>query len=412
MLINITDFRWCENLSDIDLIVPLHGISVSNVDTLITSQYVKMLNIYRLTNTSEDRKRLLQIKQNAILEHQEREMKRAKANKDMNIRGEKYALEQVMKLENVSREKIRLVKEHASKQAISEFVNAFNQSSQKENELQNEITEARRFAKQYITETINEENNMELNKNIQQRLAFVEKPIDLPVRTSSTIEVKFTPRVFPTPERESTKQAEDEGHENRWITTKSITLIESRKLILSGSENDEERKQIRSRLTKSLRNDREQWWATKAKVMEKAAAIKRNIYMQCLTLYYYLSLFFESSLFQAGDYEAAVVAYTEAITQNPKLHSAYSNRAACHLQLRNYFKALEDSSMVLDLCVPPVAQNLKSRVRAHIRRGAAFCNLQLYKEGLIEYRAAQKLQPDDDTIRKDIENLEKFVNQE
>lgn len=43
--------------------------------------------------------------------------------------------------------------------------------------------------------------------------------------------------------------------------------------------------------------------------------------MQCLTFYYYLSLFFESSLFQAGDYEAAVIAYTEAITQNPKLHS-------------------------------------------------------------------------------------------
>lgn len=42
MLINITDFRWCENLSDIDLIVPLHGISASNVDTLITSQYVKV----------------------------------------------------------------------------------------------------------------------------------------------------------------------------------------------------------------------------------------------------------------------------------------------------------------------------------------------------------------------------------
>lgn len=57
-----------------------------------------MLNIYRSINTSEDRRRLLQIKQNAILEHQEREMKRAKANKDMNVRGEKYALEQVMEV--------------------------------------------------------------------------------------------------------------------------------------------------------------------------------------------------------------------------------------------------------------------------------------------------------------------------
>ncbi|CAH8652966.1 unnamed protein product [Schistosoma curassoni] len=47
----------------------------------------------------------------------------------------------------------------------------------------------------------------------------------------------------------------------------------SRKLIPSDSEHDEERKQIRSRLSKSIRNDREQWWATKAKEMEKAAAI-------------------------------------------------------------------------------------------------------------------------------------------
>uniref|UniRef100_A0A5K4FE62 CS domain-containing protein n=1 Tax=Schistosoma mansoni TaxID=6183 RepID=A0A5K4FE62_SCHMA len=174
MLINITNFRWCENLSDVDLIVPLHGISASNADTLITSQYVKVVvkpyifecalykpinveeSTLRLTNDvaefnlkksnaelwnqlilddMKDRKRLLQIKQNAILEHQEREMKRAKANKEMDVRGKKYALEQIMKLENVSREKIRLEKEQASRQAINEFVNAFNKSSQEENEV-------------------------------------------------------------------------------------------------------------------------------------------------------------------------------------------------------------------------------------------------------------------------------------
>ncbi|CAH8557586.1 unnamed protein product [Schistosoma rodhaini] len=61
--------------------------------------------------------------------------------------------------------------------------------------------------------------------------------------------------------------------ENQWISSKSISLMDSRKPIPSGSEHDEERKQIRSRLTKSLRNDREQWWATKAKEMEKAAAV-------------------------------------------------------------------------------------------------------------------------------------------
>ncbi|CAH8470968.1 unnamed protein product [Schistosoma haematobium] len=60
---------------------------------------------------------------------------------------------------------------------------------------------------------------------------------------------------------------------NQWISSKSIILMDSRKLVPSGSEHEEERQQIRSRLRKSLRNDREQWWATKAKEMEKAATI-------------------------------------------------------------------------------------------------------------------------------------------
>ncbi|CAH8458453.1 unnamed protein product [Schistosoma turkestanicum] len=312
----------------------------------------------------KDRNRLLQIKQNAVLEHQEREMKRTKAKKEMNVKGDKYALEQIMKLENISREKIKLEKEEAGKQAIMEFVNACNESSQEDIELENKIKEARAFAKQCTIRTISDQNKTNLIGNAPKRPEFIEKPIDLPVRTSSTIEVKFTPRVFPTPERESTKQAEEE-----WLSKQA----EYRRKLLDRVVPDD-----------LSRNELDPIWLRKK----------------------------GDSLFQAGDYEAAVIAYTEAIKQNPKLHSAYSNRAACHLQLRNYFKALEDSSMVLDLCVPPVPQNLKSRVRAHIRRGAAFCNLQLYKEGLIEYKAAQKLQPEDETIRADIEKLEKFVNQE
>ncbi|TNN09717.1 Dynein assembly factor 4, axonemal isoform 1 [Schistosoma japonicum] len=309
---------------------------------------------------SYDRKQLLQIKQNAILEHQEWEVKRIKANKEMNKIGEKYSLEQVMKLENLSRERIKLEKEEAGKQAINEFVNNCNALKQEEDDMQNRIKEARIFAKQYTIQTLNDKN---IHKNIHKTPVLIEKPVDLPVRTSSTIDVKFTPRIFPTPERESTKEAE-----NEWLNKQA-----------------EYRRKLMDRVVPDdlSRNELDPIWLRKK----------------------------GDSLFQTGDYEAAVIAYTEAISQNPKLHSAYSNRAACHLQLRNYFKALEDSSMVLDLCVPPVAQNLKSRVRAHIRRGVAFCNLQLYKEGLIEYKAAERLQPDDDTIKVDIENLEKFINQ-
>ncbi|KAH9596787.1 ATP-binding cassette sub- A member 3 [Schistosoma haematobium] len=63
--------------------------------------------------------------------------------------------------------------------------------------------------------------------------------------------------------------------------TGALHVVDSRKLIPSGSEHDEERQQIRSRLSESLRNDREQWWATKAKEMGKAAAIgnTRQLYI-------------------------------------------------------------------------------------------------------------------------------------
>ncbi|CAH8608431.1 unnamed protein product [Heterobilharzia americana] len=52
--------------------------------------------------------------------------------------------------------------------------------------------------------------------------------------------------------------------------------MDARERIPAGSEYDEERAQFKSRLKKSLRNDREQWWATKAKELEKAAAINNT----------------------------------------------------------------------------------------------------------------------------------------
>lgn len=42
------------------------------------------------------------------------------------------------------------------------------------------------------------------------RIVTLEKPCELPVRESNKISVNFTPRVFPTPERESTKHEEEE----------------------------------------------------------------------------------------------------------------------------------------------------------------------------------------------------------
>lgn len=43
---------------------------------------------------------------------------------------------------------------------------------------------------------------------------------------------------------------------------------------------------------------------------------------------------------------------------------------------------LRVSRQALDLLTPPVEANAAARARAHVRRGSAFCQLQLYAEGL------------------------------
>ncbi|CAH8465708.1 unnamed protein product [Schistosoma curassoni] len=61
--------------------------------------------------------------------------------------------------------------------------------------------------------------------------------------------------------------------EQHWISAASIALIDARKLIPPGSEHNEERSQLKRKLTRSLRNNREQWWVAKTREVEKAAAI-------------------------------------------------------------------------------------------------------------------------------------------
>lgn len=58
-----------------------------------------------------------------------------------------------------------------------------------------------------------------------------------------------------------------------------------------------------------------------------------------------------STYFATGNYLSAVNAYNLAIRLNRKIPALYSNRAACHLKLRNFHKAIEDSSQVCTVCV-------------------------------------------------------------
>ncbi len=91
------------------------------------------------------------------------------------------------------------------------------------------------------------------------------------------------------------------------------------------------------------------------------------------------------------------------------MSSLYSNRAACHYNCRNLIKCVEDCTKALDLLTPAVVENEKSRLKAHIRRGSAFCDLELYAEGLLDYEAAIKIEPNNQDIKEDAENIRKII---
>ncbi|XP_039721461.1 dynein axonemal assembly factor 4 isoform X2 [Pteropus medius] len=116
-----------------------------------------------------------------------------------------------------------------------------------------------------------------------------------------------------------------------------------------------------------------------------------------------------NKLFATENYLAAINAYNLAIRLNNKIPLLYLNRAACHLKLKNLHKAIEDSSKALELLTPPVADNANARMKAHVRRGTAFCQLELYVEGLQDYEAALKIDPSNKIVQNDAEKIRNII---
>lgn len=182
------------------------------------------------------------------------------------------------------------------------------------------------------------------------------KKVALPaVRQSSSIKVKFTPRVFPTPKRESCEKEEQD-----WLAAQSGCRSKSPKDITE--ENSAE--------------------------YYKEKAI---------------------SLFSNKDFRGCVNAYTEALKLCPQEASFYSNRAAANLALNNLHHAINDCSKALELLTPPTQENSKSRLLCHIRRGTAFVHLRLLSEGLADYQAAHQLNPKDESLKKDMERIQAIL---
>ncbi|VDM31129.1 unnamed protein product [Hydatigera taeniaeformis] len=375
MFISVTDFTWFESDDEVYISVPLKGTPSKNCDLFMSSRYVKIifkpymfecvlwdridvdnskavlencaaahLTLKKETASKwpklesdemKNKEAFMRIRQEAIVEAQSREIKREKNNCEEKRLGEKAALRAMMRIEAQERNRHEEIKKEATFTAMQELVESQRKLQQETEEKEAKIEAARAFAREsYGDDNLVLPTSTSLKQDIFKEY---EKP-HVPVRSNDKIVVSFTPRVFPTPERESMKDDEE-----KWLRTQA-----------------ERRRTLTSKLAENgelSESEKDPMWLQK-----KAAA-----------------------LFKAGDFEAAAFAYSEALKRAPKLPSLHLNRSACYLQTRNFFRALEDASAALDLLKPAVQQNLNSRIKAHIRRGVAFCNLQMFKEGFIEF---------------------------
>jgi stress-induced-phosphoprotein 1 len=106
---------------------------------------------------------------------------------------------------------------------------------------------------------------------------------------------------------------------------------------------------------------------------------------------------------QAGAYELAIKAYTQAIELDSSDHVFFSNRSAAYLSAGQGDEALSDA----DSCI-----KLKSEwPKGYSRKGAALHKLKRYEEAVEAFEAGLKVAPEDAGLKSGLEEVNKVMNQ-
>nr|XP_006628776.1 PREDICTED: dyslexia susceptibility 1 candidate gene 1 protein isoform X2 [Lepisosteus oculatus] len=396
----VKDYSWTQTESMVYISVPLKGVKRGNVDIFSTDDYLKVsfppflfeamlfapidddrsvakigngvviCTLHKqqeglweeLTIKNADKDKLQEIRERAVLKAQKKAAADTKTKAEKRQEDRKYALETMMKLEEEERNKIENIKESERQRATVEL-EAWKEKQRQETEWREAQQGLERQKKTSQKPASGSSRGRDTIKLGQQNSADKQKQVDVrPPRATGSIQIHFTPRVFPTALRES-RVAEEEAWLKKQADARRAMNAEVPEL-------------------KDLKEEeRNPDW-----LKEKG-----------------------NKLFATGNYLAAVNAYNLAISLNNKIPALFLNRAACHLKLKNLHKAVEDSSQALELLTPAVADNADARVKAHVRRGTAFCELELYTEGLQDYQAALKIDPLNSAINADAERIRQII---
>ncbi|KAK9517301.1 hypothetical protein VZT92_025184 [Zoarces viviparus] len=400
----VTDYSWTQTDSTVCLSVPLKGARVGKVDIMSTDEYLKVhyppylfeaflfepvdddrstakvgggvavFSLLKRTNKVWEHLMMTinntekkEVRERALLNYQEKLSAQSTSKTKKENAEKKYALQKMMKLEEEKRDSIQKTKDEERERTTAEL--AAWQLRQKENAEQEEQLELHRHRDSQSKRGAMTEKRgngcsaVRLDQRGDSEANSKRTPEDLPApRLAGNIQVTFTPRLFPTALRESRVPEEEE-----WLKKQA----EARRAVNADVDELED-------LKEEERNP--DWLKDKG-----------------------------DKCFVTGDHLGAVNAYSLAIRLNRRIPALYSNRAACHLKLKNLHKAIEDSSKALDLLTPPVAANAAARARANVRRGSAFCQLQLYAEGLQDYQAALQIDPHNQALQADTQRIRDII---
>ncbi|XP_045438250.1 dynein axonemal assembly factor 4 isoform X2 [Pipistrellus kuhlii] len=383
MPLQVSDYSWQQTESAVFLSVPLRGVSVRDADVFCAENYLKVnfapflfeVFLYApiddessqakigndtivftlrkkeavmweaLSVSGVDKEMMQRIREKSILKAQERAKEAIEAKAATRREDQKYALNVMMKIEDEERKKIEQIKENERIKATRELEAWKKQQrkaeeqkrTQREDKLhqqEKQIEEGKKLKHKSFPRNSTTRNLATKGRNSENIFSEKLKEDSIPApRSTGSIQVNFTPRVFPTALRESRVAEEEE-----WLHKQAEARRTMNTDIPELSDLKEEEKNP-------------EWLKDKG-----------------------------NKLFATENYLAAINAYNLAIRLNNKIPLLYLNRAACHLKLKNLHKAIEDSSKALELLTPPVPDNANARMKAHVRRGTAFCQLELYVE--------------------------------
>lgn len=108
-----------------------------------------------------------------------------------------------------------------------------------------------------------------------------------------------------------------------------------------------------------------------------------------------------SERFKLKDYEGAKEYYSKAIEANNNEPVAYSNRAACNINLKRYYDVIKDCNRAIQLD-PNIS-------KAYYRRATALRQLSRINQALADFKHTLQLDPGNKLVKEEIRKLEDIL---